>query len=290
MTHDAEAAANACYHAPLHYPDETTTMATLRTARRYVRGAFNKSLWAMTGQRRDNILVAAAPKTGSTYVTQALREVTGFRGVQLSEYQQHTEYDLDPGIMAQNLAMAPGTVSHNHARGTSNNVELIRKHNIKTVVLVRDIHDIVASLADHFHKQGEAALLSLFMHKEALGLSREDLIDYIVYMCVPWYLGFVMSWREAAEQVPVCWMTYERFFSDQPKAIAEILDELAVPYAKADFDKALEVMTGKFTRLNKGVSGRGGQLLSEQQKQAIRKQASVWKFGQNQMKLLGIDL
>ena len=99
-----------------------------------------------------NIFVACFPKSGSTYVTTLLSELTGFPIVPAVQFFGQNEQDLfEPALQP---FRGRSTVTQQHVKGTNNNLRLMKEYGIRPVVLVRDIFDVLLSLHDHFEREG----------------------------------------------------------------------------------------------------------------------------------------
>src|SRR5215470_8177431 len=90
------------------------------------------------------IVVAAAPKSGSTFLANTLRKATGLPDFRLCSGYATNEHDLYlPSLCLMNRY---GCVSQLHIKGTFHNAALMQAFGIKPVVVVRQIDDIVVSL------------------------------------------------------------------------------------------------------------------------------------------------
>src|SRR5215472_10931654 len=132
-------------------------------------------------ERGDNqlIVVAAAPKAGSTFLVNTLMQVTGLRGFRLCSAYSTNEHDLYlPALCVMN---ASGCVSQLHMKGTYHNAALMRSFGIRPIILVRRIADMIIDLA------------------------------------LPWFVNFYVSWHRLCEQgaVDALWLTYEELSADK---------------------------------------------------------------------------
>jgi hypothetical protein len=178
------------------------------------------------------------------------------------------------------------SVTQQHARGTDNNVALLKKFNIKPVVLVRDLFDVTVSLLDHIDG-GRHRMPTGYVHKEYWKLTRDERLLYLIRVHLPWYFNFFVSWREATGQLPVLWLTYEELFADQLAAVTRVLEFYGLPVDRERISAAIAATAAKPTRFNVGVSGRG-QGLTEHHKRAILELAEVWGIDKSEMRTIGI--
>src|SRR5215472_4334567 len=99
------------------------------------------------------IVVAAAPKAGSTFLVNTLMRITGLRGFRLCAAYSTNEHDLYlPALCLMNRY---GCVSQLHMKGTFHNAALMRSFGIRPIILVRRIADIVVSLQHDMRKKAE---------------------------------------------------------------------------------------------------------------------------------------
>lgn len=262
-----------------------------RDAARRAKAVARKIVRRLRPDRSAHIFVACFQKSGSSYLTEVLSEITGFESRAIVAAYGHNEQDVSRSVLEQ-LAYR-NSVSQQHARGTDNNVALLNEFNVKPIVLVRDIFDVVVSLYDHIEK-GRHRVPTGYVHREYFGMSEDEKLLYIIRIHLPWYFNFLVSWRDAAGRIDVCWLTYEELFSDQPSAVARVLDFYDLPTAPAKIREAIAAATAKrrsveVIRFNVGIAGRG-QRLSSRHKQAILDIAGVWKIDEKTLRKVGIPL
>lgn len=233
-----------------------------------------------------NIFVACFPKSGSTYLTTLLSEITGFRLRWVAQFAGHNEQDIfEPALRYLCLT---NSVTQQHVKGTCNNVRLLKEYNIKPVILVRNIFDVVLSMHDHIEREDHRGPAG-YVHKEFFCMSKEEKLLYIIYVLLPWYFNFYISWRESSKEMDVLWTSYEELFSNQIDTVSRILSFYNIPVDHDKIQSAMLAMKSKNTRLNVGVKGRGAGL-PEMHKEAILNLASVWQVDKKEMEIIGLNL
>jgi hypothetical protein len=155
------------------------------------------------------------------------------------------------------------------------------------VVLVRNIFDTLVSLDDHLRQEDHRAPTG-YVHRQCWQMDFEDRLDYLIQVHLPWYFNFFVSWREAADRIQILWMTYERLFDDVPHALAEVLTFHGLSVGHERLTQVADTLRDADTRFNKGVCGRGDDLLSEAHKDAIRRLAAVWQLDTGALALIGL--
>jgi hypothetical protein len=211
------------------------------------------------------VFVACMPRTGSTFLTNALSEVTGFPLVDLRFTFAWSEVELYMPRMVD--AYAYGTVSQEHVRATQANLNLMHDLGIRPVILVRDLADITVSVREYLIDAPytwPTLITSAFLESD-----ESTQYDQIIELGLPWFIGFYVSWYKATRDsgIDALWVKYEDNIVDWPKAVTRILEFYRLPVDPERVSTALERVTrGKERfRFNMGVAGRGRDLLTDEQ-------------------------
>jgi hypothetical protein len=221
------------------------------------------------------VVVAAAPKAGSTYLVNTLMQLTGLRGFRLSAAYSTNEHDLY--LPALCLMNSSGCVTQLHMKGTFHNAALMRTFGIKPIILVRRIEDIVVSLQHDLRQKarrrsygsGRHGYSFVWQDEGTKALSDERLIDLIIDLAIPWFVNFYVSWRRLCEQgaVNALWLTYEQLFGDKEGTLRQVLEFLGISNTGPMDQKLLSRRYGTF---RDGRIGQGGSVLTAGQKERIR--------------------
>ena len=235
-----------------------------------------------SGNDKPMIVVAAAPRTGSTFLTNTLLKVTKLPNFRLCSGYSTNEHDLYlPALCLMNDS---GCISQMHMKGTFHNASLINRFKIKQIILVRNIYDIVASLFHDLRKKeempgyhiGQNGYSFLWLDSATKNMNDEDLIDMIIDLAIPWYVNFYVSWYRLTEQkiVNPIWVNYEDMMNDKNKTIISILNFIDFPFT-GEINST--ILNEKYETYNKGGSGRGSVLLSEERKRRILEKFSYYE-------------
>jgi hypothetical protein len=227
------------------------------------------------------IVVAAAPKSGSTFLTNTLRRITRLRGFRLCAAYSTNEHDLY--LPALCLMSRYGCVSQLHMKGTFHNAALMRTFGIRPIILVRRIEDIVVSLQHSFKRKagrpafgtGQEGYSFLWQDQCTQDLSDERRIDLIIDLVVPWFVNFYVSWYRLCEQgmVDALWVTYEQLIVDKEQTLRQILAFLGLELPAA-IDP--EVLSRKYHTFRDGRVGQGASALTAEQHQRLRDRFSYY--------------
>jgi tetratricopeptide (TPR) repeat protein len=222
-----------------------------------------------TSQLGHHVFIACMPKTGSTFLKNVLTKLTGYKDRFFFYAHGQNEHDLYLPAVLKNSTL--NTVTQQHSRASNANVQMMQAFNIKPVVLIRNIFDVVISLLD-FYKG--AAKINTYHQIDYQNMNDEERIDLLIDFFVPWYFQFYASWSdvESRELLPVTWLSYETMIADKPLAVERILDFYGLkhsPGAIVSSIAAEEADTQK-NLFNKGIAGRGKSRLRDAQKERIR--------------------
>jgi hypothetical protein len=169
-------------------------------------------------------------------------------------------------------------------KGTYHNALLINRFKIKQIILVRNIYDIVASLFHDLRKKeeisgyhiGKIGYSFLWLDSATKNMNDEDLIDMIIDLAIPWYVNFYVSWYRLTEQniVNPIWVNYEDMMNDKNNTIISILNFIDFPF-NGEINST--ILNEKYSTYNKGDSGRGDILLSDERKSRIQEKFSYYE-------------
>lgn len=219
----------------------------------------------------QHLLVACFPKSGSTYLSRILQEITGLGPAYVSEAGPQNEQDLSRKKLVR---LRRRSVLQQHVKATVTNLQLIREIGMRPIVLTRSLFDVLISLHDYYERD-RLNLPCGYVTEEYLRSSLAERLDYLIHLHLPWYFNFLTSWREAAHQVETLRVRYEDLFADQLDELRRIAEFYELPVSTAELADAIGRLQGRDTRFNVGVVGRGTRILSDSQKHTIRKVARL---------------
>ncbi len=220
---------------------------------------------------RSAIFLACMPKTASTFAVKALRRATGFEAVNLVDVFRDNEQNLYLPKLIDTCAT--DIVLHQHCKATNRNLELMVQYNIRPVILVRDLLDVLVSLYDHFHNESPISPFA-FAYDGFFDLDEEGRKWLLVRMAAPWLVQFHASWYTCSalkKQINTFWVGYADFMADKGGTLGRILEYYGLEPDRAALDKALEETSSDRTgtRFNVGRQGRGMEFFSPEQKECV---------------------
>ena len=229
---------------------------------------------------------AYMPKVASTYLISVLKALTGLNHFPLFSHalqnEQNIDYDEILKISNQDY------ISKSMMKATENNVQILIALSIKPFLITRSITDVIVSLKDHIHRDFESNQLSFMwpqMHLNAdfLTLPDDTQFDIIIDHFTPWYIDYLNSWMDAEHMFgSLLWLTYEDIVNNLEDTLSQLADYYDYSFDLTQLDQVVDQSKSDKTYFNKGVSGRGKELLSDAQldriKSFFRHQARLDRF------------
>lgn len=225
---------------------------------------------ATPDQLGTHLLVACMPKSGSTFLKEALCALTGWMDTPLTyAFMQNEQEVYLPNVLR---VASSDTVTQQHCRATGPNIQIFQAFGFRPIVLVRCLEDIVLSMSD-FYDSG--ATTNTFFGDVWPTLDQAAKYDLVIDHVMPWYASFYASWDRAArlEQLDCLFVAYEDMIADKPATIAKISEFLKLGKSAKECASAVQAVEADATkiRFNKGVAGRGAAALNDTQKSRLAK-------------------
>lgn len=220
---------------------------------------------------RHKVLVACMPKSGSTYLTTILSSLPGFAVTSWVPDYGRREQELCGRRLQEDEAIPASLVAQHHVRYSDQTAKYLREFDLKPVVLVRNLYDIIPSLIDH-HRTESVVYPMAFVPSDIVDWDFERAARFVTYMVLPWYFNFFVSWNACPEKILVA---YEDLISDPVGTVQDICERSGIKASREDVIAAVERVKSMQTRKNVGVAGRGGQL-SEACRGHVREMASFY--------------
>lgn len=140
------------------------------------------------------VLLACFPKSGSSYLADLIAAQPGFSAASFTPYYGRREQELEAGLIS--AWAGRNCVAQHHVRASEYTLQLIDRFQMTPLVLVRNLGDAMASLADHIAQEGPETPVAYF--EERMGaLSPEERLIAVTELAAPWYVNFFVSWWRA---------------------------------------------------------------------------------------------
>jgi hypothetical protein len=225
------------------------------------------------GRRGKYVFLATMPKSGSTFFGRVLVELTGFERVYLASAYLNLEEELYlPRVIDQ---LNRGTVTQQHVRANRVNIEMMKRFEIRPVVIVRNLDDILISLREHLLREKIDSMPGFYPSENFVDLDEATQHDFLIDYVMPWYMGFYASWWSVAQsgELDVLWLRYEDLIKDWADGITQALDFYGLDASPTRISSAIETVqegSRKKSRINVGRAGRGGAILTDAQRERAR--------------------
>lgn len=224
--------------------------------------------WKRRFARRGRTLfVSAMPKSGSTFLVNALCGCTGFQQQFLGSHQLNEQDLYLPNLLD---AWSRNIVSHQHTRPHAPNLSLLDSFDIRPVILTRNLFDAAVSLTDHLERESEETPI-FNAPPDFATRSRAARLEMVLDFAMPWYVAFFAGWTEAVrrDSRDLLWLRYEDLATDGVSAVARVLAWYGLDIPTEQIEAAVDGAAGAQSRLNRGISGRGMAELSQRQQNKL---------------------
>ncbi|MEM9762484.1 MAG: hypothetical protein AAF968_08255 [Pseudomonadota bacterium] len=229
--------------------------------------------WLLRGRRLplgQDVVFASMPKSASQFLETLLLaglapRWQSVRGKYVSGGSQMFQTEAR---LRRRLPLAGPALAYGHALYCAHNRKVWERclQGRRAVIGLRSIPDALVSYGEHLDHHG-AAPLDLGVVEDASGAEWAALdgparLDWLIAFVAPWYVQFLAGWLAAREDGwRVALVGFEALKADPVRTAADAIETLGLT---ADRD-ALEAARGTPRNFNRGLSGRGRQLLSATQ-------------------------
>lgn len=215
-----------------------------------------RSLLARMLPPQPHVLIACMPKSGSSFLTQALAALPGMCKVHLVPGYERREQEFDVTRLAKHSLRS--YISQQHIRYSETVKLQIQQFGIRPVVLTRNLFDVVASLRDHVRNESPKMSMA-WLTDEHAALPDHELDLVIADLVMPWYVQFFVSWKDCPEAL---WIDYEEVRTRPGAVVRRVVAHGRINATDDEINRAVAGAAAAPKRLNKGVQGRGADIFS----------------------------
>lgn len=217
-----------------------------------------------TGNNKPHILIACMPKSGSTLLTEMIASLPKMQKVYLMRVCDRREQELALGELKR--WRHESYVAQHHVKCSGSTVALIGRFNLKPIVLVRNLFDVVYSLYDHLHNESVVSPVGYF-EDYMREWPQEKLLAMITHLAIPWYVNFYVSWFRYSDKLMI---TYDQLLSNRLDVLDQIARFAGIELNNNELCRASAEAEIRFTRKNIAICGRGQHLPIALQEQILR--------------------
>jgi hypothetical protein len=225
------------------------------------------------------ILIAAFPKSGSSYLSNQLSEGLNLPFIHLTTSAlfpsqlaaNGREQEICEFALCRRALDGVGFVAQHHMKGTPYLLNLLSQYEIKIILTIRNIFDALISMDDMLVKEPWQQVFRQGPHKIPLNYSKMEKDKRLALLANTagiWYLDFYLSWlrlQQAGSNHLI--ISYENHLSKNTGDKELLFDELAT-YLNLNTSESRnlrkQLLSENFSRenarFNKGVTGRGREL------------------------------
>ena len=204
---------------------------------------------------KAKILLASFPKSGSTYITSVIKRHKKFVGVSLVPAHGQREQELDIRYLSKYKYRS--FIARHHIRYSDYLGHLLKDHEVKPIVLVRNIYDCIVSIKDHIRTEGGVCPMAAF-HVDHARLTDQRLYEIITDLMVPWYINFYVGWKTSPINPLI--LTYDSMVNNPRSFFSTIFNKVGITINSDELSSYMAMATSENKRFNVGVSGRGQSL------------------------------
>jgi hypothetical protein len=235
-------------------------------------------------KNRPNIFLTSFFRSGSTHIKETLlRLLPGYLSAStvLSAGEIGNDGYCQINVFAAQVLFPRGlTIFHQHTPGTSGNVAMLNRYEIRPVVQMRNMLDSIVSVRELL-ATGENQHIGIYYPKQFSKLSTESQLMWCVEFLPIWYFTFYLSWKYADIDKLFIW--YDEYYKDQVKGMRRILDHVGLSSLGSVSDESIsmasDVIDPGLSRFKFGRPGRGREILSGDMIDGIKRQAMAWPEG-----------
>lgn len=224
--------------------------SSLQLATRYfIEGIREKTI----PRNKHHILLACMRRSGSTYVSSLLSNIGDFKAVNVGYIGSEREQEADREALVVNHRF--NYVAQLHTKYHVPLSHLMDNYNLKPVVLIRDIHDIVISVSDYLMApKNKMRTPGGGVPSELSQWDEEKRLLFAVQHIVPWSITFFLSWQKVPDKTLI---TFDEIIQTPVPALQKIFHDIDIPISNQDILHAIELSNNANTGKVVGISGRG---------------------------------
>jgi hypothetical protein len=246
--------------------------------------AFRSYLNVLSAQR-PSVILAFPPKAAGTFLRTAA--ITAVDGQLIRAVHAQGGRDAQPYLpmflsyFCGELGDSP-LVTHMHLQALPANRHFFNALNLRPIVMVRSIPDMLASYRDMLDADPAARAEGLNCTIPAAypEWTDDQKSDFLIDVLAPWYVGYYATWLAYAheESGRVCLLAYRDFLDAPAETLSALLDHADLPVTHAACGSAIaETWSERVQhRFNRGAPGRGKQYFSAPQIARLKQMLSYY--------------
>jgi hypothetical protein len=236
------------------------------------------------GQTRPSIVLAFAPKAAGTFLRTAAITAVGGQLVRTVQAQGGRDAQFYLPIFLLYYAggfPARPLVTHAHMQGLPGNLRFIEALDLKPVIMVRSIPDMLLSYMEMIEADPDDPdhWLNIQIPPGYAGFGDDRKADFIIDMMGPWYASYFATWLDYARRDGrVLVLDYDEFRANPLDSLECLLIHSRFQVPRETCRDVLDAVwrERKDFRYSQGVSGRGMARFSEAQMARLRRMLAFY--------------
>lgn len=233
-------------------------------------------IYSIVNPDRVHAWLVSAPKSGSTWLSNLVREATGWHSNFLCNGWERREQEID----LRRMLLHPNEnlfSEQQHCRFSAQTCTFVNRCGVRVILLGRNIFDTLVSYSDHLVKES-IIVPAAYVPESYLDWDTSRQLDFVIDLIAPWYFNFYCGWFEAQQKglVSFLWVSYENLVENPTEQMQEILKYLDLTMAQEELNLVIQGVSSRPNRLNVGKSGRGQTVLSSEQRERVYRLASYY--------------
>jgi hypothetical protein len=244
-----------------------------------------RDILAAQGARRRSVFLAFPPKAAGTFLRAAAVEATG--GEVLRVCYAQGDRDGQPYLPTFLAYYAGGfcegpMVTHLHMQAFPANIAFLEALDIRPVVMLRSIPDMLASYWDMLEEGdiGWPMGVNFTVPPDFRIMPPQQRAEFMIEIVAPWYVGYYATWSCYAQASPdsVCMLRYSDFLRQPAETLEQILRFSGMERSLEECRAAIAtVWVQRYEhRFSEGVEGRARDYFSPQQVAHIGRMLSYY--------------
>jgi hypothetical protein len=217
------------------------------------------------GAKRPLVMFAFPPKSAGTFLRAAAVEAIDGQMMRVTHAQGGR--DATPYLPIFILYFAGGfpastMVTHLHMQALPANRFLIEALNLKPIVMLRDVPDMLLSYWEMLEgDQSSDNWVNCQLPANFTSMCDDDKADFLIDILAPWYASYFATWLSYAEESSdrVCILRYRDLLDDSAGTLQTALRHAGIERSRPECQRAVDVtwQERNLHRFNRGVEGRG---------------------------------
>jgi hypothetical protein len=201
-----------------------------------VRGARERRVHAAHDWPYGLLFIAGLPKSGTTWLAQLLEQVPGYTRRTVWDPDRCTaEHNVCDSVF-QSVQAYPYSVVKLHTKPSPENLEVLRRHDVRTVVMHRDLRDQCVSR--YFHALTDPGHRHHALYRSE---SKEEGLAHSVEITIEHYAAWVDGWLRVIEAGPsFLEVRYENLHADPVHVLRDVLTFYGIEAETADAPSIVE--------------------------------------------------